>query len=174
MWRYGDTFADFIDGFEPAADIPYLADVARLESARLHAFHAPDAIALGPADFAALDPSSLDGLRIALHPAVRIVRSRYAIFSLWAAHEGILAFEGVDPMSCEDALVARPDCDVETTRLRAGQAEFLLSLSRGCTLGEAASCAMQAHAAFDLAHAIRILIATGAAHSFNCQSGDCR
>ena len=51
MWRYGDTFADFIGGFEPAADIPYLADVARLESARLHAFHAPDAIALGPVGF---------------------------------------------------------------------------------------------------------------------------
>ena len=33
MFEYGDELPDFIAGFPPAADVPYLADVARLEIA---------------------------------------------------------------------------------------------------------------------------------------------
>ena len=40
MIFYGDSFADFLDRFEPAQQIPYLADVARLEWARRRAYHA--------------------------------------------------------------------------------------------------------------------------------------
>src|SRR5215216_4302562 len=40
MMHYGGTFAAFIDGFEPAAPIAYLGDIARLEMARGRAYHA--------------------------------------------------------------------------------------------------------------------------------------
>lgn len=30
--HYGEGFAEFIEGFEPARSVPYLADVARLEA----------------------------------------------------------------------------------------------------------------------------------------------
>lgn len=40
---YGKDFAEFIDSFEPAASVPYLADVARLERLRVQAYHAADA-----------------------------------------------------------------------------------------------------------------------------------
>ena len=40
---YGDAFPAFIVTFEPARDLPYLADVARLEAARTRAYHAADA-----------------------------------------------------------------------------------------------------------------------------------
>jgi hypothetical protein len=36
-------FPDFIEQFEPASSVPYLADVARLEMLRVRAFHAADA-----------------------------------------------------------------------------------------------------------------------------------
>ena len=36
---YGGAFADFIAGFAPARELPYLADVARLERAVLEARH---------------------------------------------------------------------------------------------------------------------------------------
>ena len=39
---YGDSFADFVDSFAPAAPVPYLADVARLEMCRVRAYHAAD------------------------------------------------------------------------------------------------------------------------------------
>ena len=40
---YGDEFAAFIAAFEPARELAYLADVARLEAARTRAYHAADA-----------------------------------------------------------------------------------------------------------------------------------
>ena len=41
--EYGSDLADFIQGFAPAASVPYLADVARLERLRVRAYHAADA-----------------------------------------------------------------------------------------------------------------------------------
>jgi len=46
---YGQDFGDFIQGFGPAAGLPYLADMARLERLRVEAYHAADARALEPA-----------------------------------------------------------------------------------------------------------------------------
>ena len=46
---YGADFADFLAGFAPAAGVPYLADLARLEWAVSRALHAPDAEGLDPA-----------------------------------------------------------------------------------------------------------------------------
>ena len=40
--EYGAEFADFVRDFEPAASLPYLADVARLEWAVSRALHAAD------------------------------------------------------------------------------------------------------------------------------------
>ena len=71
---YGDGFPDFIAGFAPAADVPYLADVARLEAARVRAYHAADAVPLDPARWQEIDPQALASLHVALHPSVEIVR----------------------------------------------------------------------------------------------------
>ena len=54
---YGDEFADFIATFEPASDLPYLADVARLEAARTRAYHSADAVPIDADGLTALDPS---------------------------------------------------------------------------------------------------------------------
>jgi hypothetical protein len=40
--EYGSDLAAFIQGFAPAASVPYLADVARLEHLRINAYHAAD------------------------------------------------------------------------------------------------------------------------------------
>ena len=42
LFLYGESFAAFIARFTPAAPLPYLADVARLEYARGLAYHAAD------------------------------------------------------------------------------------------------------------------------------------
>ena len=43
LMDYGAGFADFIAGFAPAASLPYLPDVARIERAWREAYHAADA-----------------------------------------------------------------------------------------------------------------------------------
>ena len=45
---YGTTFPDFIARFAPAASLPYLPDVARIERRWREAYHAEDAEPLSP------------------------------------------------------------------------------------------------------------------------------
>ena len=80
---YGDTFPTFIDSFEPAAPVPYLGDVARLELARGLAYHAADVHPASAADFKALPLNRLEDVRVRLHPSASVVRSHYPVFSIW-------------------------------------------------------------------------------------------
>ena len=83
LTTYGDEFADFIAAFEPARELAYLADVARLEAARTRAYHAADAAPVDPSCFGALDPHAVErsaGLAAPLHarlfsPRIRLSRS---------------------------------------------------------------------------------------------------
>ncbi|MGJ0533850.1 HvfC/BufC family peptide modification chaperone [Methylocystis sp.] len=50
LFEYGDAFATFVSNFEPARELAYLPDVARLEYAVGAAYHAADAAPL-PLDF---------------------------------------------------------------------------------------------------------------------------
>ena len=99
---YGAGLAEFIEGFAPAAALPYLADVARLEMLRVQAWHAADAVPLGLADFAALleNAPALAATGFDLHPSLAVLRSAHAVVSLWAAHQaqdGMPDLAAVDP-----------------------------------------------------------------------------
>ncbi|MDP2358944.1 MAG: DNA-binding domain-containing protein [Beijerinckiaceae bacterium] len=172
MHLYGRDFCNFIDCFQPASCTPYLADVARLEAARVSAYHAQDYLPLLSADFAALDPERLANLRITLHPAARIVRSNFAIVSVWGAHQGAQSVENIDPFTAEDALVTRPNLHVETSLLPPGGAELLESLARGGVLAEAAAQSCLSSSEFNLAQVLNVLISTGAACLFTYDDGD--
>ncbi len=88
--EYGEDFPAFIGHFGPAHGVPYLADVARLERLRVRAFHAADAEPLTPERIARAleDPERLPALQVLCHPSVGVLGSRYAVVSLWAAHQG--------------------------------------------------------------------------------------
>ena len=87
--EFGAGFAAFVEAFEPARIVPYLADVARLEMAWLEAFHAADAPALSAAAIEQALGSGADIARVVLqpHPSLRLVASRHPVFSIWAAHQ---------------------------------------------------------------------------------------
>jgi hypothetical protein len=162
---YGDTFADFVAVFPPAAAVPYLADVARLEYARVLAFHAADAVPLPTAELAAClaDPEGLPGLRLRLHPSLAVITSRFAVVSLWAAHQGLLDIGEVDPAQPECALVLRDELAVEVSALPADAGRFVAALAAGEALGAAVACAADPAAtdepaAFDPAQTLGRLI----------------
>ena len=71
MLDYGDGFADFLAGFEPARELPYLPGVAHLDRCWTQAHAAADAEAIDGAWLAALPPEALGDLRLAPHPAAR-------------------------------------------------------------------------------------------------------
>jgi len=110
MQAYGDTFPAWLEAFEPAAALPYLADMARLEFARLRAFHAADAAAIEPAALAAAlaEPQQIASMVLTLHPSLAVVASAHPVVSLWAAHQ----LEAAE----RDAALARIDLGRVTDR----------------------------------------------------------
>jgi hypothetical protein len=163
MMTYGDEFPDFLHAFEPAADVPYLADVARLEAARTRAYHAADANPLEPAALAEICPDALAGLHVILHPSVEIVASTFPIVTIWAMNAGEMELAPLADWPGEDALVARPALDVEVRRLPAGAAAFLQGLAAGRPLGAAAESGFARSADFELAINLAALFSTGLA-----------
>jgi hypothetical protein len=160
MVYYGDTFADFVGSFPPAAPVPYLADVARLEMARVRAYHAADAAPAQPEALQAAlaDPEQLLSLRLHVHPSVQVIESPFAAVSLWAAHQGALSLTSVDPDAAQTALVFRQGLDVETVELPAGDARFVNALQTGQSLLDAAEAAGSWDTEFDLSHALVSLL----------------
>lgn len=161
LFRYGATFGDFLKGFPPAAGVPYLGDVARLEFARLQAFHAADATPVAISALGAVPPETVAGVTFESHPSAALTRSRYPVVSLWGASTGLAASEDVDMNRAEDALTVRPGLSVESRILPAGGGDFIAVLIGGGTLGEAAGAGASAAEGFDLSQHLTGLFETG-------------
>lgn len=166
LTQYGDGFAGFISSFTPAGALPYLPDIARLEHARIQAFHAADAPVLAAADASsAMGHGEHTGaLRLVCHPALQLVRSAYPVAALWAAHQddAAVALGDIDLSQAETALVLRPALTVQIIALAPGDAAFAGALWRQADLASAAADATQADPEFDLAASLRLLLVHGA------------
>ncbi len=157
---YGAHFPDFIAGFSPAATLPYLPDVARLEMWRVRSYHAADAEPIEAATLAhaLAEPAALAQLTLVLHPSVHLLASHYAAYSLWAAHQGALALESVDPLQTESVLIYRHGLDVLLQAIAPDQHCFLQQLQAGQTLSHAAGQAVEQNIDFDLPEILSTLI----------------
>ena len=161
LFAYGDEFPAFVADFEPARELPYLADVARLEAARTRAYHAADATPVDANRFAMLDRRDVEDIRIELHPSVGIVRSRYPIVRIWAMNSGEQELAPIEDWCGEDALIARPYLEVEVRALPPGGATFLAALAAGRRLWEAIEAARAEHPNFEPTVNIAGLIGSG-------------
>ncbi|MDE2601941.1 MAG: putative DNA-binding domain-containing protein [Bradyrhizobium sp.] len=170
MLGYGSGFPDFIGGFEPAATLPYLADVARIERAWSEAYHAAEAEPLDPAVLAAVESEERAKVRLLLHPSVRITRSRFPALTIWQMNVGDGVPAPVDPdADGEDAILIRPEAEVEVRSLPKGGAAFIGALLDGGSVLEATKAALTADSRFDLSANLTGLLQTGAIVGFETQ-----
>ena len=162
LFEYGRDFPAFIEGYEYAQDMPWLADTARIERAWLDAYHAADAPPLSPDVLAAVPPDRLGDIIFTVHPAACVVRSEYPAVSIFAMNR----VEGQTPPlgsnAAEDALITRPDLEVAVRLLPPGGAAFLKTLIGGERLGAAAATAIAETPSFDLAGNIAGMVEAGA------------
>jgi hypothetical protein len=161
LFRYGSSFPAFIEGFAPAAKLPYLADVARLELARGSAYHAADARPLPPEAFASLDADKLGTTGVRFHPSVEFLSSRFPVVSIWRAHQsaGDPRLSSFEP---EAALVVRPVMDVEVHLLPRGGYPFLTALAQGASFSRAAAIATAEVPGFHAVKNLAVLIEANA------------
>jgi hypothetical protein len=166
----GEHLPSFLADFSPAAGLPWLADVARLEWLRIRAAHAADAVPLRAPDAAVLaalqDPAQAPRLRVGLHPSAAVLVSAHAVVSLWAAHQQDDPAWSIDLDCPEAALVLRPDAEVLVLPLPPATAALAQALLQGRPLGDAAAAALAADAGFDLVHALVLLLQHGAVVHF--------
>jgi hypothetical protein len=169
--HYGQDLPSFIAAFAPARGLPYLADVARLEVARVTAYHAADADAVSDAALrlALASGNRMGELKLVLHPSVTTLESRHAVVTLWAAHqvEDVGDIVPVDVDVPERALVLRAGLDVLVLRASDGAVPFVEALRAGLDLGDAAARALAAAPECDLAAVLSQLLAHGAVSSLD-------
>lgn len=162
--RYGDGFAAFLAAFAPAAEMPYLPDVARLDRCWTEAHTARDAPCVDASALASLDTG--DPARIVLepHPSARWVWfASQPAFTLWRRNraggnydDSAIAWRG------EGALLLRPHEAVRWIELDAGGCALLDTCAAGGSVAAAATATLATHPAADFASLIARLFEAGA------------
>lgn len=159
MLDYGASFPAFIAGFQPAAVLAYLPDVAHLERAWVESYHASEASPLPPSALAHVPSRDVPALRLNLHPSVHIVRSAFPIVDIWEVNIGGDEVKTIHlEAGGDDALVARPEADVELRRLPAGAAVFMEALQAGLPIVDAVKAGLLVNSGFDLASTLRGMV----------------
>ncbi|RST53957.1 DNA-binding domain-containing protein [Variovorax sp. DXTD-1] len=163
LLHYGSGFAEFLRGFEPAAELIYLPGVARLDTLWLEAHAAQDASAADAAWVARRTPEQLAALSLRPHPAARWAWfDDQPVFSIWERNRAQgevtdeLAWQG------EGALLTRPYDTVTWQGLTQASCVFLDACAGGATLQQAAERALAVDVKADLAAIFAGLLSAGA------------
>jgi hypothetical protein len=162
LFEYGRDFPAFIESYEYASEMPWLADTARIERAWLDAYHAADCPALSSDVFAGINEASIAKLRFTPHPSTRVVCSRYPAVAIFAMNRSNDPVTPLCSSDAEDALVTRPDHEVVVSSLPPGGATFILALLEGASLGRAVEIALDETSSFDLSANLAGVISAGA------------
>jgi len=157
---FGQRFGDFLASFPHAAQLPYLAAMARLEWAVHRAHYAADAVPVTPAQLGALAPAQLEAARLRLHAACLPFQAQWAVVTLWLAHQpGADVGFPAQMAVAEYAVVARPGWQVQVAPCGPGGQAALAVLQAGGTFGAALDAAFDVEEKFDMAAQLRLWLA---------------
>lgn len=165
LMRYGAGFPAFLEAFAPAAELPWLGAVARLDRAWTEAHLAADAPPLEPRWMVTRAPETLGAARPIPHPAARwLWCDAYPAYSIWQRHREGLAMDEALAWQPEGALITRPAGSVQWCALPRAGAAFLDACAAHKTLAEAAQAALEcgSERPTDLSTLIALLLGAGA------------
>jgi putative DNA-binding protein len=141
LTRYGTEFPRFLENAAQLAHLGYLPDVARLELAIRHSYHAGDASPIAPGQLAEIKPNALLQVTVRFAPAVRLVRSDWPIHDIWQFNTNDNA--ATPQPGAQDVLITRPEFEPGVHLLPNGGADWIQALMGGKNIGAAldAACA---------------------------------
>lgn len=129
---YGADFAAFLSRQPWTCELPYLADVARLDWLWLETFLAPDAGAM-PRIFG-------ESTAIGLHPATRFAWLSTPAMTIWQAHRDPWSLEELDPEWVEEgALFTRPGLCVRAELIDAAFHRLLVACAVPASVADIAA-----------------------------------
>jgi hypothetical protein len=145
LLTYGDGFADFLAGFAPAAELPWLAEVARVDRLWSEAHVAADDTTLAPADLLQLGSDDLSRIGLRLHPATRWRFDREVpLHTLWSRNRDPSWTGGEVAWHGEGVLLTRPHFEVEHEIIDAAGAALLSVCAGGGSITAAVAAAASA------------------------------
>ena len=163
LLHYGADFANFLALFEPAAELPYLPGVARLDRCWTEAHAAASADTLDPVAVAQLASGNFFRARLQPHAATRWAWFDHApIYTIWSRNRSNAAFDGDIDWQAEGALLTRPRDTVQWRTLDRAGCAFLDTCTIGGTLADAAQAALEVQPDADLGRLIANLLEAGA------------
>ena len=158
LMSYGQSFADFLQQFEPAQEMPYLYGLAKLDRCWTESHMAADALALDAPTMQSSVP-----LSVQLHPATRwFADPQHPIDTLWQraraqANEDLpLDWHG------EATLITRPLSQVRWTSMGVGCVAFLDACQQAQPLERSLEAAIAADPQLDATALLAQLIFSGA------------
>jgi hypothetical protein len=164
----GAHFAAFIAKHPVARELPYLADVARLEWCLEECFNERDPQLLSLDRLSAVPQELCGELRFLLAPSCRLVSSRYPIDRIWEmCQPGFPSEERIDlNAGGVDLIVRREGFSVVTERLTRAELAMSTALSSGYAFSEAFDYARSIEPDFDAGAFLRRYLANGVLADF--------
>lgn len=163
LMLYGEDFACYLADFAPAAELPYLPDVARLDRAWSEAHGAADAPALQAADLAAVPEHALSALTLTPHPAARW---RWfaggPMHTLWSRNRRAEPMPPELVWAAEGALLTRPHGAVQDAPATRAACAFLDACAARQSLPQAVAAALLAEPDTNVSALLARLLAAGA------------
>ena len=160
--RYGAGFPRFLKTIDTLADMPIVAETARLEWAIAEAL---DAASLPPRTLAEFDNTDLGpSPDVLLQPSLRLIVSHWSILSVWTAHQQGAGIDRHNAWTRRPERVAlwRAGDSVRLVLLDRANFAFRHSLKHGLGLEHATSRALALDPAFDLVAALMSVVSVNA------------
>ena len=151
--RYGAEFPNFLRTFDGLSEMPFVAEIARLEWAIAEAL---DAASLPAADIGALKATGEAVPELPLQPSLRFVISHWPVMSIWSAHQESRDLDRLDASTRNPERVAlwRSGDNVRFALLTSAEFSFRSSLKAGLGLERAVARALTHDPMFDVAGAL--------------------
>jgi hypothetical protein len=166
LMDYGAGFADFLAGFAPAAELPYLPAVARLDRYWTECHLAADATPVDRQWLAQQAPETWPLVPLRPHPAARWAWcDAHPAYALWQRHRDSAALPtDWDSLNWvgDGALLTRPFAEVTWRPLSRAGVAFMDACGQGRPLEAAATCALTVDPATDFAALMGTLLDAGA------------
>ena len=160
---YGAGFPAFLARQPWTGELPYLADVARLDRLWIEAHLAADRTSLRLAGPISPGESRFAGFRLTLHPAARFAWLETPAMTIWLAHRSPGGFDDLEPeWRPEGALFTRRRGAVEAHPIGRAEHRLLAATASGATVNDIAAALEAAHPKADVANLFARLIACGA------------
>lgn len=151
---YGQDFDEFVAHFAPAAHLPYLPAMAKLEILSNQSYHAKDDVPLSADDLAAIPPNKLEKFELKLRDSVQLLQSPWPL-------DKIRAFcldenQGVPDINSGGIclLIYRAHLDVEIVVISESEYSFLNALKTKA-LGAAVANSLNLYPDFDFQNTLQ-------------------